>query len=301
VSKTLSLLTASVLLFVGASGIAQAQNLRIRPLKTIYVDAKGSAMRIPQGVTYDGVSQLVVSDTGNRRLLVFSLTDDAAVPTFEMRLREVTYPTRVKFEPSGTILVLDGKSHRIARVTTGGEFQGYVELASDGGQDPVIKSFDVDSEGNLWVLDVANGRIVVVGPDGDSSRTIATPAEARFLSDLTVSSSGAVFVVDSVGRRVFVARKGDPAASALGDGLEEDVEFPTCIVVDSASGVLFIADQYGGGIVVLGQDGSFHGRQSSMGWKKGYLRYPSDLSAAGGYLFVADRENNRVQWFEVVQ
>jgi hypothetical protein len=52
--------------------------------------------------------------------------------------------------------------------------------------------------------------------------------------------------------------------------------------------------------VILGADGSFRGRQAGTGWKEGSLRYPSGLCAGpAGTIFVADRENGRVQMFAV--
>jgi hypothetical protein len=66
------------------------------------------------------------------------------------------------------------------------------------------------------------------------------------------------------------------------------------------TGRIAIADLSDGGIVFLGPDGSFRGRQSAMGWKEGLLRYPSGLAAGPpGLLFVADRGNNRVAVFAV--
>ncbi len=75
--------------------------------------------------------------------------------------------------------------------------------------------------------------------------------------------------------------------------------FPTAIAVDG-QGRIFLADQNGDGIVILGADGSFRGRQAGTGWKEGSLRYPSGLCAGpAGTIFVADRENGRVQMFAV--
>jgi len=61
-------------------------------------------------------------------------------------------------------------------------------------------------------------------------------------------------------------------------------------------------DQNGGGVVVLGQDGSYRGRQLGMGWKEGLLYYPSQMCVSGGEIAViADRENSRVQVFKLVR
>jgi hypothetical protein len=63
-----------------------------------------------------------------------------------------------------------------------------------------------------------------------------------------------------------------------------------------------VVDQNGSGIVILGLDGSFRGRQLRMGWKDGFLRYPSQLCIDDrGNVFIADRGNNRVDVFTIVQ
>ena len=161
------------------------------------------------------------------------------------------------------------------------------------------RSFVVDREGRLVVLEVGQARVIVLGSDGKVLRQIAFPREPGFLSDLAVDDKGTVFAIDSVGRRVFAVKSADAILAPLTGPMMEDLAFPTAIAVD-ARGRLFIADQNEGGLVILGADGSFRGRQAGMGWKEGQLRYPSGLCAgATGTLFVADRENNRVQMFEV--
>ena len=42
-------------------------------------------------------------------------------------------------------------------------------------------------------------------------------------------------------------------------------------------GTLFISDQYGGGIVVVGQDGSLENRMLTLGWQDGAVRYPAQI------------------------
>ncbi len=67
-------------------------------------------------------------------------------------------------------------------------------------------------------------------------------------------------------------------------------------------GAIYIVDENGGGIVMLGRDGSFMGRQLSMGWNEGLLYYPSQMSInEKGEVFIADRGNSRVQIFSQVK
>jgi DNA-binding beta-propeller fold protein YncE len=63
-------------------------------------------------------------------------------------------------------------------------------------------------------------------------------------------------------------------------------------------GKLYLVDTNGNGVVLLGLDGSFLGRQLSLGWSDGQVNYPSQLCVTdGGELWVADRFNHRVQQF----
>jgi len=58
----------------------------------------------------------------------------------------------------------------------------------------------------------------------------------------------------------------------------------------------------GSGIIILGQDGSFLGRQLSMGWNEGLLYYPTQMCInEKGEVFIADRGNSRVQIFTLVK
>jgi hypothetical protein len=78
------------------------------------------------------------------------------------------------------------------------------------------------------------------------------------------------------------------------------MNFPTYLT--GGKGKFFLVDQNGNGIVVLGADGSFQGRQLAIGWGDGFLYYPAQLCInAGGDAFIADRSNNRVQIFNTTR
>jgi hypothetical protein len=53
---------------------------------------------------------------------------------------------------------------------------------------------------------------------------------------------------------------------------------------------------------MLGIDGSYQGRQLSIGWSEGLVNYPGQLCVTeSGATFVADRYNNRVQAFSTAK
>ena len=266
----------------------------------LYVDSKGGPLRQPEGVGCGAGPMLAVADTGNGRVLRFDVAQGKITPRDEIAVPQLPYPIRVRVDSRGEILALDGKLRRIARIDPSGRFGGYVEFPASAGA-VVPRSIALGADDELYVLDILSARVVVVDRAGAVAREIAFPESHRSFSDLAVTPGGAVLLIDAVGRSVFAASPGDRAFSALTEGPVESTIFPTALAVDS-TGRIYVADQSSGDIVILGRDGSFLGQQSSMGWKPGFLRYPSGICADDrGNLFVADRGNNRVQVFAIVE
>ncbi len=277
-----------------------AEGVKLRVAGAAYRDVNGVPIVRPEGIACRGGGFVVLADTGGGRLLEFQFDAGSGVSARrEFTVTQVATPIRVAFNSKNELYVLDGKTRRIARLSADGAFQNYVEFP--GSNASAVRSIDVGKQDELYVLDVAAARVVVLDRDGKLQRELAFPTEAKFFSDLAVNSKGDLFLLDSVGRRVFAARAGASAITALSESLQEDVDFPVSIAADDA-GKLYLVDQNGGGVVSVGQDGTFRGRQSSMGWREGFLRYPSDLCVDDkGNLFVADRENKRIQAFFIAQ
>jgi len=279
-----------------------AEAVKLRPMTAAYLDNGGKMLKGPEGVAYDGKSLLAVADSGNGKIQLYAFRDERLTPQASLVLPQLPYPIRVQFEPKGEILALDGKSRRIARLTTTGEFRGYIEFTGIPTSGTVIpRSFKVDGKGNIYVLDIFSGRVLVLDPAGKFQREVPFPKKHGFFSDLAVDENENVFLLDSVDGRVFAAKGKAQEITPYSESLKEDLDFPVAIAVDGR-GRTYLSDQNGGGIVILGPDGSFRGRQSGMGWKEGLLRYPSALQVTdGGILFIADRGNNRVQLFQIIQ
>jgi hypothetical protein len=288
----------SALVVTGAA--AAAGLLKLRHEASLYADAQGEPLRYPQGVGCGAGDLFLVADSGNGRVLRMEVSGTLARVTGVVKLNEVPYPVRVDGDPSGALVVLDGKSRRLARVRADGAFAGWIDIPpAEGTTSSAIRSFALGAKGVLFAADATGRRIVQIATGGAVERSIALPAEMRSLSDVAVDARGSLYALDGVGRRVWVARPGEAALTPLSAPLTEDLDFPGAIEADP-SGRLLVTDLDGGGVVILGPDGSFRGRQSAFGWKEGMLRYPTDIcSSARGLVLVADRENQRVQVFAV--
>jgi DNA-binding beta-propeller fold protein YncE len=266
------------------------------------MDVKGVGINQPEGVACDDKSVLIVADTGNGRLLRFQYAEGNLSPKEVIAVPQLPYPIKVQVTSRGEILALDGKLRRIARLSPTGEFQGYVEPAGATSPGAIVpRSFKVDSNGDIYILDVFSERILVTDPAGKVQREIPLSKKAGFFSDLAIGPSGNILLLDSVGKKVFTVAKGSQDVTLFAEILKENANFPTGIAVDP-KGFVYVVDENGSGIVILGRDGSFLGRRLSMGWKEGLLRYPSDICLnSSGAAFIADRGNNRVQIYSISQ
>lgn len=289
------LLLMTVLLLPAKS--FSAEGVKLRHAASIYTDAIGGIIRQPEGVACSDKSLFIIADTGNGRLLRYGFQGGTVKPGTEIKVPELSYPVRVAMNSKGDIFVLDGKKRRILRLSPEGVFKGYLDPPEMPSAAMVPKSFTIDHDDNIYVLDVFSERVLILDPGGKYQKQVAFPKEYGFMSDIAVDRKGTIYLIDSVQAAVAVAAKGSPGFTPLTKSLREFMDFPAGITLDSR-GTILITDRNGGGIVVLGQDGAFHGRQLRRGRTEGLVNYPSQLCINDkGEIFIADSGNNRVQIF----
>ena len=289
------LLLMTVLLLPAKS--FSAEGVKLRHAASIYTDAIGGVIRQPEGVACNDTSLFIVADTGTGRLLRYGFQGGTVKPGTEIKVPELSYPVRVAMNSKGDIFVLDGKKRRILRLSPEGVFKGYLDPPDLPSVAMVPKSFTIDHDDNIYVLDVFSERVLILDPRGKYQKQVAFPKEYGFMSDIAVDRKGTIYLIDSVQAAVAVAAKGSPGFTPLTKSLREFMDFPAGITLDSR-GTILITDRNGGGIVVLGQDGAFHGRQLRRGRTEGLVNYPSQLCINDkGEIFIADSGNNRVQIF----
>jgi sugar lactone lactonase YvrE len=279
-----------------------AETVKLKYVQSVYFDDKGAGMKQPEGVACNDKDLLIVGDTGNDRLLRYSYQDRSIKAGAEIKVQQLSNPIRIQINSKGEIFALDGKKRRILRLNPDGTFKGYVD--GEGIPSPstfVPRSFKIDPQNNIYILDIFSARILALNPEGKYQKQVPFPNEYGFFSDLSIDSKGTLFLIDCVKAMVFSAAKDANSFSPFTKSLREYLNFPTNITTDK-KGTLYIVDENGSGIVLLGQDGSYLGRQLSMGWNEGLLYYPSQMCInEKGEVFIADRGNSRVQVFTLVR
>jgi hypothetical protein len=278
-----------------------AETVKFKYLQSVYYDEKGGGLKQPEGVASGEKSLLVIGDTGNDRLVRYTFQDRNLKGGSEIKIPQLSNPIRVQINSKGEIFALDGKKRRIVRLSPEGTFRNYVDPEGIPSPSPFVsKSFGIDRSDNIYLLDIFTGRVLVLNPEGKYQKQIPFPKEYGFFSDLSVDSKGNILLIDCVKATVFSAPKDSNSFSPLTKSLREYLDFATSIT--DRRGSVYIVDEDGGGIVILGADGTFVGRQLSKGWNEGLLYFPSQMYVnERGEIFIADRGNSRVQIFTLVK
>lgn len=295
--KLLSNIFAVLTIFLLVAVVpAKAKGLRLKFAGAIYSDDKNGKLYLPEGVTC-GDDFIVVADSGNHRLVRYSIKDKAISYNSQISMPKA-YPIVVHTNSAGDIFVLDGKERHIIHLGPAGENKGYLKptnLPAPNKMEP--KSFVIDQQDNIYILDIFSSRVLEVDKNGKFIRQIPFPPEIGFISDLALTPKGDVLILDSVAGTLYKAAQKSDKFLPLTEHMKDFSNFPNHLTTDD-KGMIYVVDQYGNGLIIIGPDGSFQGRQSSMGWKESLVRYPSQVcSNPKNGFFVADRNNNRVQVF----
>jgi DNA-binding beta-propeller fold protein YncE len=145
--------------------------------------------------------------------------------------------------------------------------------------------FTVDRNGNIWTTD-SNAEETILGMPAKNARGVAIGQTV-----LKISPEGKVLM--TLGR---------PGVGGSGPDL---FDRPTGVAI-AASGDIFVSDGHSPNksnsarIVKFTKDGTFIKTWGHLGSEPGNFREPHDLYVGGskGYVYVADRQNNRVQVFD---
>ncbi len=278
-----------------------AESLKLRYTGAVYADDKGVGMIDPEGVACNDKSSLIIADTGNGRLLRYTISEGTVKGGDPVTLPELSNPLATHISAGGDILVLDGKQRKIARIGTDGTFKGFIAPAGiPAPQEYIVRNFKTGSEG-LYLLDIYSGRVLILDEGGKYLRHLPFPDEYGFMSDLAADAQGTVYLLDTVNGMIYSAPKGAKGFLPFSPKLEEYMNFPAGMFLD-ARGTLYLLDKHGSSVVAIGRDGSFRGRSLGFGWKEGLLNRPTQICINGkGEAFIADSANNRVQMFTIME
>lgn len=276
--------------------ITSAQQVKIKHFGSIYTDADGVALKEPSGVSYRR-PLLLVADSGTKSVLTYRYEEGGIMPVARISLPDM-FPLQVQQAANEDIYVLDGRAREIVMLGPDGRKKGVFEPKglTDGGK-VVPRNFRIYDDGTVLVLDIFSERVLLLDPAGDVQRQVAFPEPHGSFADAIRDAKGNLYLLDSVEAVIYKAAAGAETFEALTPSMKDNMNFPTSLATDN-KGTLFLVDEHGSGLAIVGADGSFAGRKLSMGWSESHLYYPNHISISDkGDIFIADKGNNRIQHF----
>jgi hypothetical protein len=305
----------------------------------------------PTGVAVDGSGNLFIADSRNNRIrkvntsgIITTLAGNGAAGSSgdgaAATNASLSYPFGLAVDASGNVFMADTQNNRIRKVNTSGIIttvagsgaQGY---SGDGGAATNASlafpnGVTVDGAGNLFIADINNKRIRMVGANGIITTSagngtmfyygdggIATNAGLGWPTGVAVDGSGNLFIADYGNSRIRKVNTNGTITTVAGNGAwvysgdgaaatNASLSSPRGVAVD-ASGNLLIADSFNerirkvntnGIITTVAGNGTFGGGYSGDGGAatNASLNSPNGLAVdASGNLFIADSFNERIR------
>lgn len=272
------------------------------------------------GIGFAASGKLYATDGDNYRVHVYN-TSDTEISIFGGVYGsgdgELASPRGVAFDASGNIFIIDTDNAKINKFNSSEVYVSSFGEVGSGLPAPAESKFSsptsaaVDTSGNVYIADSGNDRIQKFDSDGNfllqfgsfgSANTAIIgdkPGKFSFPSDVTVDSSGNIYVADEENKRVqkfnssgaFLAQIGSEGSTA---GL---FTTPSSVAVDS-SGNLFVGDRGRHKIIKFNSGGSYVSEYGSLGSGPGQFNYLFDISIdASDNVYAVDQSNQRIQKF----
>jgi sugar lactone lactonase YvrE len=277
--------------------------------------ASGAVLHGPLSVAVDAVGSLIVADTWNSRVRKVSpdgiITSEAGVPGGSLASdrdrpssANLFFPRGVAVDSASNVFISDTDDARIRKVSpegvittvAGGGLEG---LSGDGGSATNARLYApyglaADRSGNVFIADVANGRVRKISPDGTITSVDATTGFG-YVYGVAADGTGNLFFAGTPG---FLS---DNIRKVSADGAVTPVAKGYAPAVDGAGNLFFVS---GFRVLKLSPDGTVtsiagNGSQGFSG--DGGLATDAQLSPsavavdASGNVFIADFGNNRIR------
>lgn len=256
----------------------------------------------PLDVDVDEDGKIFVTDYGNHEVKIFNQKGK-----FLSKFNKAG-PEGVLESPVGVavsddkIYVSDIAKNQLYEFDADGDFQQALITPEIKGQLIGVKpcGVTVGQNGNIYLTDILNHRVVVLGPDGQLIGRLGVAGDKEgalaYPNDLAVDNKGKVFVSDSNNYRVQVFNEKNKTGKIFTKTPEGQQLFGSLtrgIAVDN-KGDVWVVDAISHKVKVYDKEGAQRFEFGQFGYGDGEFNFPNGIAVKGNRIYIADRENNRI-------
>ena len=286
---------------------------------------------LPRAVTVGPDGTIYVADSGNDRIQVFSPQGqflrqwgstcklyDQTQPQQGCKgdgQAQFDEPWGIAVDKSGNVYVADTWNSRIQKFDAQGNFitmwgvfdttQGQLGNTRDL-YGP--RQLAIGGDGNLYVTDTGNKRIMVFKPDGTFVAQFGGQGLDNGQLDeptgVAVDRSGNIYIADTWNHRIqkFDSQFRYVAQWPINGWASQTVVNKPAIAVDSARGILYATDPENYRVLAFGLNGTFKATWGQFGNDNASLALPTGIAVGpDGKVYVADGDGHRIMVFPPLQ
>jgi DNA-binding beta-propeller fold protein YncE len=253
-------------------------------------------------VSPDGSRFYAAEGAGSYAVKVF---DKKGAPLGDLTPPHTTNTTRqpmsIAVAPDGSVYAVDRRLNQVLIFNEDGTFRDTFRPAGFGEWAPL--GVAVDSSGQIYVSETFNvpgqerHRVYVLRPDGTLVRWFGqkggAASDLMFPGHLAIDGKDRIWVADIGGVKVFGAD--GVYLFRLGSEGDAGVALPGGLAY--SAGKIFVTDVTNHRALVFDVSGDapvFQAQFGELGFGKGQLRYPAGIAVSGSRIYIANRENGRI-------
>lgn len=270
----------------------------------------------PKNVAVAPDGSIYVLDTNNHRVQKFDaarnfVTEWGAQGNAPGDFNE---PWGIAVAPDGAVYVADTWNHRIEKFDKDGNFLAQWGIFGDIGtlwDENLLQLYGprdiaIDADGNLWVTDTGNERVIQFSPEGEPLDVYGGVGGevGQFLEPvgIAIDDDGNFYIADTWNNRIQVFDADfEPLRQIEVQAWDSQSVVNKPYIAVDAEGNIYITDPEGYRIIKFSSDGKVRAVWGLFGSDLGGMQLPTGIALnAEGEIFVADAGNNRVLIFDPV-